>query len=532
MKRLVIGAAGTAVLWTLFGLGLSAQQPQRTPWDIVLELEQRVSELKTLVTPPPPPPPPPPEACGDGIDNDQDGQIDEGCATLVATGPELTAALLKGGRIAVTKPLSGNFTVTVDGTTLEGLTSLTGRASVPDPATPGGELPAPELAAYTITASDPYKAVLTILANDVTVRGLTFTGVKPDRTGVVLGRMSATSVDQQPQRVTLDQNAILGTNGLGHRGVEVHAREFRLTRNHIAGWLEQGRQSQGVWISNTPGPGLIEDNYIAGSGENILSGGDDPDIPGVVPSDIVVRKNLLHKPAAWRTKSGSVANLFEIKNGRRWTVEDNVMDGNWTDIQAGHSIVLTVRNQYGGCPWCVVDEITVSRNVLVNAYASGSSAVNILGNDNNHPSAQTQRITITGNHFVDAKSGVMVQRGVCQMLTVTTNTAERISGKFLYYVGRDATTGLPLGCVTPTTITGNVFDSGAYGIFGEGPVQPGTTTLDYWTGKAYTMTGNVIEKSADRAIPYPAGQLLLVAPGTLLSLLDVDGHLLSGGAGW
>ena len=31
--------------------------------------------------PPPPPPPPPTELCGDGIDNDGDGQIDEGCSS-------------------------------------------------------------------------------------------------------------------------------------------------------------------------------------------------------------------------------------------------------------------------------------------------------------------------------------------------------------------------------------------------------------------------------------------------------------------
>lgn len=31
-------------------------------------------------SPPPPPPPPPEEQCGDGVDNDLDGQIDEGCA--------------------------------------------------------------------------------------------------------------------------------------------------------------------------------------------------------------------------------------------------------------------------------------------------------------------------------------------------------------------------------------------------------------------------------------------------------------------
>jgi hypothetical protein len=35
------------------------------------------------VTPPPPPPPPPPaEVCGDGVDNDKDGQVDEGCPTV------------------------------------------------------------------------------------------------------------------------------------------------------------------------------------------------------------------------------------------------------------------------------------------------------------------------------------------------------------------------------------------------------------------------------------------------------------------
>src|SRR4051812_24321439 len=33
------------------------------------------------LTPPPPPPPPPVELCGDGIDNDGDGVIDEGCPT-------------------------------------------------------------------------------------------------------------------------------------------------------------------------------------------------------------------------------------------------------------------------------------------------------------------------------------------------------------------------------------------------------------------------------------------------------------------
>jgi hypothetical protein len=40
----------------------------------------------TTAPPPlPPPPPPPAEVCGDGLDNDQDGQVDEGCAPASGT---------------------------------------------------------------------------------------------------------------------------------------------------------------------------------------------------------------------------------------------------------------------------------------------------------------------------------------------------------------------------------------------------------------------------------------------------------------
>lgn len=47
----------------------------------------------TVKAAPPPPPPPPAEVCGDGIDNDQDGQVDEGCPVVPPPPPPPTRVI-------------------------------------------------------------------------------------------------------------------------------------------------------------------------------------------------------------------------------------------------------------------------------------------------------------------------------------------------------------------------------------------------------------------------------------------------------
>ena len=112
-------------------------------------------------------------------------------------------------------------------------------------ALPAGRVTPEDVSACQIVALDTLQPAMRIAASNVSIRGMTITGVAPDRTAVLIGSSRATDVTTQPANVKLDQNAILGRDGLGHRGIEAHGARVAITRNHIAGFLEQRRQSQG-----------------------------------------------------------------------------------------------------------------------------------------------------------------------------------------------------------------------------------------------------------------------------------------------
>ena len=70
-------------------------------------------------------------------------------------------------------------------------------------------------------------------------------------------------------------------------------------------------------------------------------------------------------------------NLFELKNARQVRVERNLFANNWEQAQSGGAIVLTPRNQDGGCRWCVVEDVTFESNVIRGVGAGFT----ILGRD-------------------------------------------------------------------------------------------------------------------------------------------------------
>ena len=64
-----------------------------------------------------------------------------------------------------------------------------------------------------------------------------------------------------------------------------------------------------------------------------MSGGNDPKIANLVPSDIEFSNNYLCKPLSWNPTDPSwdgitrtVKNLFELKNAQRVLVSGNVME--------------------------------------------------------------------------------------------------------------------------------------------------------------------------------------------------------------
>ncbi len=371
---------------------------------------------------------------------------------------------------------------------------------------------------------DRYTPALTVLGSRITIGGLTVANGAPDRDTVNVGANTITTIAALPHDVRLERVTAEAGSGGGHRGFGLHGVNITLADCRATGFWEVGRDSQAVWINNGPGPYAIVGGYFEGSGENLMVGGARPGIldPAGIPSDITVRGAHFFKPLAWKTKPGSVKNLFELKAGRRVRVENCVFENNWKDAQAGSAILIKADNQ-GGTPWMETSDVVFRGNTIRNSPAS--YVVNIRGVNPSNPAVRVRNVTFEYNLFVGVTSGIQSGEGV-DGLRVTRNTFLTIGGTFLGFYGGVQPDGTIFR--TPLTFRGNVLHEGAYGVKGDG-AAPGTPTLDRYTALE-EFTGNVIERGS-RVCAYPAGNTL-VAGGTLAATLDPSTHVYPGPAGY
>ena len=201
-----------------------------------------------------------------------------------------------------------------------------------------------------------------------------------------------------PDHLVVDRCYIHGDAAVGQkRGIALNGATTSVLNSYIADIKAIAQDSQAVGGWNGPGPFIIENNYLEAAGENIMFGGSDPAIPDLVPSDITVRNNHLTKSLEWRSQKWTVKNLFELKNARRVTVSDNVLENNWLAGQTGFAVLFTVRNQDGRCGWCQVEDVVFERNIVRHVAAG----ISILGRDDIHPSQQTRGIVVRHNLFAD-----------------------------------------------------------------------------------------------------------------------------------
>ena len=231
-----------------------------------------------------------------------------------------------------------------------------------------------------------------------------------------LGTASASqsSLSQVPHDIVVDRCYIHGDSAVGaKRCVGLNSATTTVTGSYISDCKRVGQEAQAIAGFNGPGPFTISNNYLEGAGENVMFGGVDPPIPGLVPSDIRITGNLIAKPVEWRQEKWTVKNLVELKNARRVTIDHNVIEYNWLQAQTGFAVLFTVRNQDGRCPWCQVEQVVFEHNVVRHAAAG----ISILGVDNNHPSQQTQSITIRNNVFSDIDEQRWGGNGYAFMLT-------------------------------------------------------------------------------------------------------------------
>ena len=137
-------------------------------------------------------------------------------------------------------------------------------------------------------------------AHGYRLRFLEFDGVEHVGYETLIQLGEDTSV-APPSDIVLDRVYVHGHRYKGQkRGLTLNGVRLSVLGSYISDIKAVNADSQGIVGYNGAGPLTIENNYIEAAAENILFGGADPAITGLVPSDISVRRNTLTKPFAWR----------------------------------------------------------------------------------------------------------------------------------------------------------------------------------------------------------------------------------------
>lgn len=213
------------------------------------------------------------------------------------------------------------------------------------------------------------------------------------RVGSADGYVSAADI---PQYVELRRFVIDVPEGQQERrGVMTHGGNVTIRQCWIAGVKEAGADSQAIAGWDLPGPVTVEDCRLEAAGEVVMFGGADPSIKGMTPGDIQIRNNDITRPMSWRGSAWTVKNLLELKHARKVTITGNRFSNNWAAAQGGWFAVFTPGNQNGGCPWCVVEDVTFERNTVTNV----ANGFNILGYEakEGFVSLPTRNIVIRNN---------------------------------------------------------------------------------------------------------------------------------------
>lgn len=194
---------------------------------------------------------------------------------------------------------------------------------------------------------------------------------------VELGNGSETSLDQQPSAIVIDRSYLHGNDaGNFRRAVAMNGTHMAVLDSYLSNFHDANGDSQAIAGWSGGGPFKIVNNYLEAASENIMFGGSDPAIAGLVPSDIEVRQNISTKRPEWREARVPVKNAFELKNARRVLVEGNIFEQVWRSGQDGTAILFKSVNQDGKCDWCVTEYVTFRRNIV--RHAGQGLAINAV----------------------------------------------------------------------------------------------------------------------------------------------------------
>ncbi len=328
--------------------------------------------------------------------------------------------------------------------------------------------------------------------------------------------VSATQVVQEPSFVIIDRCYVHGApTSAVRRGFSLQGPSMAVVDSYFNEFHDQvsapgqGADSQAIASWDSPGPVLIQNNYLSAASENTIFGGADPSVANLVPSDITVVGNWYWKDRAnWLNAGMVVKNLAEFKNAQRVLLDGNVFEYSWVDGQVGFALLFTVRNQDGGCAWCVVQDVTVAHNLIRHA----ASGISTTGADDTYPSLPGNRILIQNNVLTDISSATYGGdgRGIMSLTGggVTHMSANNIeidhndvfaSDDFLY-LGDS-------GTIANYQLTNNLATYGLYGIIGNNQGVGSSSLNFYLPTMIYNKQVLITSNGSSDGNTWPSGTL-------------------------
>lgn len=261
----------------------------------------------------------------------------------------------------------------------------------------------------------------------------TFTG----RAFLNIGQGNETALGQLPHHFIVDRCYFDGgsTTSSTLRGIAIVSSDTSVVNSYMWRFKGPSLETQAIFVGMGERIAVVN-NYLQAGAENMLIGGADPRITGHVPTDVVVRRNLMEKDLGWCAFCGSyygvnmtVKNLWEAKLGLRVSNQGNYYRIHWAEDQ-NWAITVTVRNQDGTAPWSKISYLDFSYN-KVNRIAEGTQ---ILGFDDLNTSQSIDHILF--RHIV--YSGISFYNGRQNTFTVTQATGGAADRVFIVRTSSDS----------------------------------------------------------------------------------------------
>ena len=303
---------------------------------------------------------------------------------------------------------------------------------------------------------------------------------------VQIGLSDEQIISDLPSTFQIDHVYIHGDPTAGSkRGIAANGTSLTIGDSYISGITSTSQDAQAIAGWNTPGPITITNNYLEASGENIMFGGATPALLNVIPSNINIVGNYIHKPSAWQTSAFVIKNLLELKNARNVVLDHNILDGSW-GVQSGPALQLTPRTEAGAAPWAGVDSVTLRNNIIRNCIRG----LIMTGWDSFTNQGFGSNLLVQNNLFENIGQWGIELLGPSHV-TVDHNTI----------LSADAFLVADVGPTPGLAFTNNIALYGNSGLWGSGYGSGVTALNHYFPG--YTFTANALVDGQAYASLYP-----------------------------